>query len=112
VDVDDVSPALRGRLGPEATDALLATFDTTRQEWAADVITLAVERFERRLARESDALRLAAHDLEAARRQELAEITTTVREEIRLQRVEIAGWAIVFWLAQVVATAAVIATLK
>jgi hypothetical protein len=51
MELEDVSPALRERLGPDATVGLLALLESSREDWAQDVTNQAVERFERGLTR-------------------------------------------------------------
>jgi hypothetical protein len=80
--VSDVPPALRERLGTEATVSLLELFETARQEWIPEVTTAAVERFERRLGDEVGSLRLEMRDGFATLRQEMQSLETRVREEM------------------------------
>ena len=93
-------------------DVSLATFETTRQEWAAEVVTLAVERFERRLVGESEVLCGAVQRLDVLLRSEMRQQRDALREEMRAERAELLKWSLVFWLAQVAATAAVVAGLR
>ena len=78
-----VSPALRDRLGHEATLGLLELFESEETQWSDRVMNFAVERFERRLAEEIAGLRVA------------------VVREIHEGRVETFKWAFVFWIGQV-----------
>jgi hypothetical protein len=78
----DVAPALRERLGPEATVGLLALFEAARQDWTADVTTAAVERFERRLTDEMSGMRVTLTQTEAASRQQLAQSEAALRQQI------------------------------
>jgi hypothetical protein len=82
MEVADVAPALRERLGPEATVGLLALFETARQDWTADVTTAAVERFERRLTDEMSGMRVALAQTEAALRQQVLEGDASLRREM------------------------------
>jgi hypothetical protein len=99
--VADVPPALRQRLGPEASDGLLAAFDQAKQEWMEDAMTQSVDRFERRLAEEMAAMR-------AELRTALAEQGAALRTEIAASRTDIVRWLFLFWTGQVVALAALL----
>src|SRR5262245_982607 len=99
-----VSPALRERLGHEATIGLLELVDAEKSEWsdtvliaAADKITVAVnaaaERYERRLAEEISGLR------------------TAIVREIHDGRVEIIKWSFLFWIGQVAVVAGLLAVM-
>lgn len=87
MEVSDVPPALRGRLGTEATVSLLELFDTARQEWVPEVTTAAIERFERRLGEEVSALRTEMRDGFTAARQE----SHALEEGLRLEIGELEG---------------------
>jgi hypothetical protein len=82
MEVSDVAPALRERLGSEATVGLLALFETARQAWTADVTSAAAERFERRLAEEMAAVRVAMAQTEGAVRQQIVEGDAALRQEM------------------------------
>jgi hypothetical protein len=115
MEVADTEPALQERLGAEGTAALVHLFNVARQEWAADVTTTAVERFERRLLEEVGTLRADIRNIEgnlrldltrefAALRQEIAGI----RREIGTSRFELLKWSFAFWLGQIIAVATVV----
>ena len=72
VQVNAVPPALRDRLGPEGTTGLLGVLDLAEREWRDDVLSLAGERFERRLAETGASLRVQIAQSEAAIRGEMA----------------------------------------
>jgi chromosome segregation ATPase len=76
MEVSDVPPPLRERLGTDATVSLLELFDTARQEWGREVTTAAIERFERRLGEEVGAVRADMTEL----RTEVGELRTEVGE--------------------------------
>ena len=80
--VNSVAPALRERLGHEATVGLLELVDTDRSEREDRVLSIAVERFERRLA------------------EELASLRVAVVREIHETRSESNRWAFIFWATQ------------
>lgn len=64
------------------------------------MLTLAVERFERRLSEQMSALRV-----------ELAQAIAGVRQEIATGRVEYIRWSFLFWVGQVAAVAALLAVM-
>lgn len=80
--VNSVAPALRERLGHEATVGLLELVETDRSEREDRVLSIAVERFERRLA------------------EELASLRVAVVREIHETRSESNRWAFIFWATQ------------
>jgi len=82
VDVDAVPAALAARLGPEATGGFLHVLDLAHGEWSDDVLSLAGERFERRIAEEGSTLRVQVAHTEAALRTELAQVEGRLRNEI------------------------------
>lgn len=89
---------LRDRLGHEGSLGLLKLLDSIRREWSDAVLSLAIERFERRLAEEISKLRVEFH-------QDLA----GVRQEMAITRVELLKWSFVFWIGQVAAMAGLMA---
>jgi hypothetical protein len=90
--VRDVSPALRLRLGPEATDGLLGTLDAARREWTEAVMTRMVDRFECRLTQEISGLRVELREALATQsadlRVALASQSADLREALAAQRAE------------------------
>ena len=90
--VEDVPPALRRVLGPDATDGLLGTLDQARREWTEDVMTRLVDRFERRLTDELSDLRVdfrtALASQGAELREALANQGAALREALANQRAE------------------------
>jgi hypothetical protein len=82
---NDISPALRERLGQEATIGLLELVEAEQMAWSDRVLNIAVERFERRLA------------------EQLAETRVTLVREIHDGRVETFKWAFLFWIGQLAA---------
>lgn len=111
MEFEDVSPVLVGRLGDEASRGLLATLETTRQEWAAEVVAVAVERFDRRLTQEAGALRVATHEAHEAVRTDLKDVGVALRREIRDERRVFFRWSLLLWVVQALTTAALAATL-
>ena len=81
--VNSVAPALRERLGHEATVGLLDLVESDQSERDERVLSLAVERFERRLA------------------EELGDLRVALVREIHEGRSETIKWAFIFWIGQV-----------
>jgi hypothetical protein len=82
---NSISPALRDCLGHEATLGLLDLVESTSAEERDRMLNVAADRFERRLAEELGALRVA------------------LVREIHETRSEMLKWAFVFWVSQVTA---------
>jgi hypothetical protein len=80
--VNRVSSALRQRLGEEATNDLLGLVESGNSEREERVLSIAVERFERRLA------------------EELADLRIALVREIHETRSETIKWAFLFWVTQ------------
>ncbi len=124
---------LRERLGPEATGGLLHVLDLAQHDWRDDVLSLAAERFERRLAEVGSSLRVQVAQSEAAVRHEMGQLEVRLREELghvdgRLRqdlsqmevriireignsRFDLLKWTFAFWIGQVVATSAIMAAM-
>ena len=79
----DVSVALSAKLGPAATTGLVDLLESERVAWTDDVMTLAVDRFERRLTEQISGLRV------------------DMVREIQESRVEIIKWSFTFWVSTV-----------
>jgi hypothetical protein len=77
--------ALREQLGSEATHDLVRMFDTARAEWTAEVVSLSLERFERRLVEELAGLRIEMAGSQATLRDDLAQQSATLREKLAEQ---------------------------
>ena len=103
---------LRLKLGDDATMGLVELLDAECQDWSQQVLSVAADRFERRLTEECSALRLefrqALHDGLSAVRQEMHDGLMAVRQEIADGRVEWLRWSFVFWIGQVAAIAALL----
>ena len=80
-----VPPALRERLGHDATIGLLEYVESEHMVWSDQVLSIGVERFERRLA------------------EELADLRVALVREIHDGRVETFKWAFLFWASQLAA---------
>ena len=68
------------------------------EEWSEHVLSLAGERFERRLAQE-------VAGLEIRLRQEMQDGFTALRRELSELRAESLKWSFVFWIGQLAAIA-------
>ncbi len=97
-----VPSALRTRLGDDATFGLIELLDSDRKEWSEHVLSVAADRFERRLTEE------ISHFREEIR-EGLHNGLTSVRQEIATTRVEMLKWSFVFWIGQVAAMAGLLA---
>jgi hypothetical protein len=86
--------ALRNQLGGPATGALEGHLELHGKELETKVLTIAGERFERRLAEELGALRCDFHrDLQAI-------------------RVDLLKWSFLFWIGELGALAGIIAMIR
>ena len=73
---------LRERLGPEATGGLLHVLEVAQSGWNEDVLTLAGERFERRLAEGHSALQVQLVQSEAALHSDIGQVEVRLRQEV------------------------------
>ena len=80
-----VPTALQERLGSEATHDLVRLFDTARFEWTGDVVSLSLERFDRRLVEELARLRIDMAQEGAGLRENLAQQGADLRERLAQQ---------------------------
>ena len=90
-DLVRIPAPLRERLGHDATLGLVETFEIEKRKWGEDVLSLAAERYERRLTEQVSSLRIEMH-------QSLATL-----------RVELLTWSFLFWVGQVAAMAGLLA---
>ena len=97
-----VPAALRARLGDDATFGLIEFFETERKDWSEQVLSVAADRFERRLTEEISGLRLGF-------REALHDGLSLVRQELATTRVEMLKWSFLFWVGQVAAMAGLLA---
>ena len=100
--VGRVPQAVAERLGKEGTEGLLTLLASAKAEWKDDVVTTAVERFERRLTTEISSLRVDMTREIAALRQDFTRDLSSVR-------VELLKWSFLFWVGQVAAIAGLLA---
>jgi hypothetical protein len=84
---------------------LVEMLDAERRDWSDQVLSLAADRFERRLTHEISALRVDLVQAESHLRRDLHEGLAGVRQEISDTRVELLKWSFLFWLGQVAAIA-------
>jgi hypothetical protein len=94
--------ALRTRLGDDATFGLIEVLEAERKDWSEQVVSVAGDRFERRLTEEISALRLDF-------REALHDGLSSVRQELATTRVEMLKWSFLFWVGQVAAMAGLLA---
>jgi hypothetical protein len=93
-------------------------------EWAEQVLSLAAERFERRLTQEiaslrvdiaqtntslQNGLRKEMHDGLASLQKDLDDGLARVRQDVASVRVEILKWSFPFWIGQLAAVAGLLA---
>lgn len=103
----EVPEALRERLGPDGTKALVDLFNQAGRETRDDVIVLAEEKFGRRLAESTAALetrlteRMAALETRLTRR--MAELETRFTERVAAAETRLLRWSFVFWATLLVA---------
>ena len=91
MDNHGVPEALRERLGREATLSLVELIETKQMVWSDRMLSISVERFERRLA------------------EEIATFRVAVVREIHEVRVDVIRWMFVFWVGQFFAFAGLLA---
>jgi len=84
---------LREKLGNEAMVGLQTFVDDAGRQWREDVLTIAGERFERRLAQEIGTLRV------------------DMAKEFATMRVELLKWSFLFWIGQFAAVSGMMAFL-
>ena len=88
MEVSDVPPALRERLGAEATTGLLELFKTAHDECTTDVTSTVVDRVERRLTEEANGLRAALAQSTEALRLQIAGLRTEMHDGDSALRLE------------------------
>jgi hypothetical protein len=97
-----VPRVLAERLGIGATQGLVSLLASTRAEWTDEIVTIAAERFERRLTDEISALRIDVT-------RELSAVRQDFTRDLSNVRVELLKWSFLFWVGQVAATAGLLA---
>lgn len=91
VEPPGVPTSIRERLGDEAAFDLAAMIHAFGRVWSDEVLTVASERFERRLA------------------EELGRFRVEMTREMAALRVELLKWSFLFWIGQVAAMAGLLA---
>jgi hypothetical protein len=135
MDVTDVPEALEGRLGREGAHGLVVLLNKARADWKDDVVTTAMDHFDRRLTADVSALRVdftremstlrqdVTHEISTLRQDVTHEISTlrqdvtreisTLRQDVTRDvsgvRVELLKWSFLFWIGQVAAMAGLLA---
>ena len=105
MDLEQVVPSLRQRLGPDATAGLVKLLDGAGDEWTEGVIEVVADRFERRLSEETSKVRVELANGLSAVRQEIAQGNARLQGAIAEQKFEILKWTFVFWTGQFFVTA-------
>jgi hypothetical protein len=100
-----IPAALRSRLEDDATFGLIELLDSERRDWSEHVVSIASDRFERRLAQELGAMR-------AEISKALNDGLTAIRQETAAGRLEMLKWSFVFWIGQVAAVAGLLAFMR
>src|SRR5206468_357910 len=95
---------LRDKLGPEGTQDLGDAFE----EAQTDMLRMAAERFDSRLASVECHLRQDMTRMETGLHVALAEGLAKIRTEMSELRTDVLRWSFVFWIGQFTATAALI----
>jgi hypothetical protein len=91
MDTNGLSAALLDRLGREATAALLDVIETKHMAWSDRVLSITVERFERRLS------------------EEIGRFRVDMIREIHEVRWDVIRWMFAFWIGQFFAVAGLLA---
>jgi len=111
-----VPTALRDKLGPDASEALVEMLHDSARQSADDTIDRATERFERRLAEELAKMRVELAQGLASLRQEIAEGNGALRKEfhesLSATHTALLRWSLVFWTGQVVVLVALLRFLR
>jgi len=89
--------ALGARLGPDASKGLDELLDRERREVTEHVLTMAGERFERRLAEETSRLRL-----------DMANVESNLQQAISRSHVDLLKWMMLFWSTGLAAIAGIL----
>ena len=114
--------ALRDRLGDEGMADLRLVVSDMGREWRQEVLSIAAERFERRLVEETSTLRVEMAKEFALLRSEFSGEFSSLRNDFAAHRAdtfvqlstarnEMLKWSFVFWISQLTAQAGIIALL-
>ena len=100
MDIQQVPPALHERLGPEASGGLVSAINAAGREWKDEVMTAAIDRFERRIVEETSRLRV-----------DMAGMETRLSTRIDKVQTDLLKWSFAFWIGQVVAITVIMTAL-
>jgi hypothetical protein len=100
-----IPAALRTRLDDDATFGLIELLESEHKDWGGQVLSIASDRFERRLAQELGLLRAEVSKA-------LNDGLTAIRQETATGRLEMLKWSFVFWIGQVAAVAGLLAFMR
>jgi hypothetical protein len=103
--------ALKEKLGDEGMAGLQSFVDDAGQRWKDEVLSIAVERFERRLGAEIGAFRGDMAKEFAASRVDMAKEFAAVRVELAEARASLIKWSFLFWIGQVAVVSGVMTLL-
>jgi hypothetical protein len=81
---------------------MLALFNVTRQEWAAEVLSAAVDKFETRLGREAAGLRADLRQRDETIQMAFRQLETQLNHAAAAQSAEWRRWMMVIALGQVI----------
>lgn len=95
-----IPSVLAVRLGADASKGLGELIEGQRRDWSEQVLTIAGERFERRLVEEAAKLRV-----------EMSTLGADLRQEIAKDRFELLKWKFLFWVSQLAAMSAIMSFL-
>jgi hypothetical protein len=95
-----IPSVLSVRLGADASKGLGELIEAQRTDWSAHVLTIAGERFERRLVEETAKLRV-----------EISTLGSELRQEVAKDRFELLKWMFLFWVSQLAAMSAIMSFL-
>ena len=111
-----VPSALRDKLGPDASEALVDMLHDSARQSVDDAIDRATERFERRLAEELAKMRVEFAQGLANLQTQMAKGHSDLRKEfhesLTATHTALLRWSLVFWTGQVVVLAALLRFLR
>ena len=111
-----VPTALRDKLGPDATLALIEMLHDNARQSVDDAIDRAAERFERRLAEELAKIRVelaqGIASVEQTMNQGLGDLRKELHESLTATHTALLRWSLVFWTGQVVVLVGVLRILR
>lgn len=96
MDIQQVPQVLQERLGPAASGALAGAINAAGREWKDEVMTAAIDRFERRIVEETSKLRADMASMES---------------RLQTRMTDLLKWSFAFGIGQVVAMTAIMSAL-